>query len=596
MIMDQIDSQLAASRPATQTRNRLAGFLWKVVRIPLYLAVVFGTVSVLLLAVERTAEHGLKRGRLGDIYQRHFSLVKRDYTRPVPHYDYDFVPGVCLIDDTLKGNRYEYANNAGFREPTDISPEKPDDEFRIFLTGGSTAFGLGSTGDAYNAVGPYTIEYRETISHMLEMILNSTSPIPGKRIRVYNAAVWGYSYQNNFMRYLAKLRHYQPDLLISIDGANEIAAASKLSRDWNYFKEGQYNNILRQMFDYDVTGLSSYVTLWLKNNTYLMNYLWHGRDSFQDLGARLWRDAEEARRERGTGVPDFSPQEASRLAEENVETVVRVVENYHSILENDKVPHIFVLQPWFYLSKKPLHEKEKILAEVQQYKYYYGVPSERMYGLLVYRITESAGRKRYFVADFSHYFDDVSEWVFTDWCHLTSGANYLIARELASLVKQHVFAQPLTQGDIVDQKNSYFWDLAYTAKVVYAPDPDSPKSGPRNMLRGYPGEELYSSKTVAEKDRLEVVLDFQRSYPVSRLRIVWGDGPSVPDKWIVELSEDGEDWQTFVKADKPQTDDFSLWPGFEHYRSEPLKGRYLRYKFRDRDLRHMRLRCLSVQR
>ena len=66
-----------------------------------------------------------------------------------------------------KGNRYEFANNAGFRDPRPISLKKPDDEFRIFLTGGSTAFGLGATGEAASLTNFYYIEHRETISHVL---------------------------------------------------------------------------------------------------------------------------------------------------------------------------------------------------------------------------------------------------------------------------------------------------------------------------------------------------------------------------------------------------------------------------------------------
>jgi len=59
--------------------------------------------------------------------------------------------------------------------------------------------------------------------------------------------------------------------------------------------------------------------------------------------------------------------------------------------------------------------------------------SEKRYGIvkrsparcsLIERITESAQRRQYFLADLSEYFDDTSEWVFTDWCHLTSGASY----------------------------------------------------------------------------------------------------------------------------------------------------------------------------
>ena len=153
-------------------------------------------------------------------------MVKRDLTEPVSHYDYDISPGVCILHNQPKGNRYEYANNAGFRDPRPISLKKPDDEFRIFLTGGSTAFGLGATGEAASISNFYYIEHRETISHLLEKILNATAPIPGKTIRVYNTAVWGYSYQHLLLRYITKLRRYKPDLVVSFDGANEINAVT----------------------------------------------------------------------------------------------------------------------------------------------------------------------------------------------------------------------------------------------------------------------------------------------------------------------------------------------------------------------------------
>ncbi len=584
------------SSPTKHDSGLLSRFLWRPLRVPLYVVLVVGAALGWLLALEKAAKYSLRNSHFGGIYPNDFSRVKRDYTRPVPHYDYDFAPGICLVDDGSKGNRYEYANNAGFREPHDIAAVKPDDEYRIFLTGGSTAFGLGSTGEALDAAGAYTVEYRETISHNLEKILNACSPVEGKRIRVYNAAVWGHSYQHDVMRYVAKLRQFKPDLLISLDGANEIAAVSKLSRDWNYFREGQYNNVLHQMFHYETSGISSYLTLWLKNNTYLMTWLWHGRDSLEGLGVQSWRDAEDANTGKGPKAPDLSAHDAGRLLDNNIAAVVRVVEDYHSVLENDKVPHIFVLQPWLYLSRKPLQEKEKTLAGIQRHKYYYGVPTDQAYGLLVQRIIESARRKPYFVVDFSQYFDDVEEWVFTDWCHLTSGANYLIAKELAGLVKQHVLSQPLTPGDSVEAKNSYFWDLAYSAKVLRAPDQASPQTGRRNMLKGFPGEVLYASKPSTDNEKMEVVLDFQGIYPVSRLRIVWGDESSVPESWKVEVSEDGEKWDLFVQGDKTRTDDYSRWPGFEYYRPEPLGARYFRYVPSSDTQTAIKLRCLSVQR
>jgi hypothetical protein len=83
-------------------------------------------------------------------------------------------------------------------------------------------------------MGWYGLEYRETISHNMEMILNAAAPVPGKTIRVYNTAVWGYAYQHLLMRYLTKLSRYNPDLIVSFDGANEIPVVSKLGAEWDY--------------------------------------------------------------------------------------------------------------------------------------------------------------------------------------------------------------------------------------------------------------------------------------------------------------------------------------------------------------------------
>ncbi len=563
----------------------------------LYTVFLVAAVVLILLGLEWAAEYALRTSGYGQIYPHNFEMVKRDYTRPVSHYDYDFVPGVCLIFDLGKGNRLEYANNAGFREPREIPLEKPPDELRIFLTGGSTAFGMGATGEAHSVVGPYTLEYRETISHIMEKILNSTARIPGKKIRVYNAAVWGYAYQHDLLRYITKLRRYKPDMIVSLDGANEIALVSKITPDWDYFKEGQYSNIWRQVFSYNRAGLSSYLTLWLKNNTYLMSAFWAGRDTVQELSGALLDKTEswDAQGPKPYSLK-ISVEERSKHVGRNVAEVLSVVEKFDLALKNDGVAHIFALQPWLYLTKKPLQEKEKALMKLQGAKRYYGLPSDKMYEFLIERIVESANRNHYFVADFSRYFDDVSERVFTDWCHLTAGANYLIAKELSNLIKEHFFKQPLSASDRIGEKDTYFWDLAASGKILYAPPPDSPENGPKNMVQGYPSPALYSSKPVSPKEKLEVILDVGRVEPVSRMRIVWADKTSVPKKWVVEWSVDRTDWKTLVQSENAELDSLSRWPGFEYYGAEPVNARYLRYRPVGTKERTMKLRLWSVAR
>ena len=214
---------------------------------------------------------------------------------------------------------------------------------------------------------------------------------------------------------------------------------------------------------------------------------------------------------------------------------------------------------------------------------------------MIDHITESARRKQYFLADFSNYFDDTSEWVFTDWCHLTSGANFLIAKELANIIKENFLKESLNKGDKIDDKSSFFWNMALTANVVYAPPPDDPRNDPKNILLGYPGLWLYSSKDVPATEKLEIVLDLGREFTLSRLRLVW-DNNSVPEEWAVDISADGETWNPWIQGTNKNLDNFSWWPGYEYYGAEPIQARYLRYRPVKSDVRRIRLRSWSVQR
>ncbi|MFA4987839.1 MAG: discoidin domain-containing protein [Candidatus Brocadiia bacterium] len=573
--------------------RRVAWYLFKKMAYFLFL---LAAVAVLLIGVDKAAELALKRTPLAHVYPENFAMVKTDFTRPVSHYDYDLNPGVCILHNQIKGNRYEYTNNAGFRDPRPISMKKPDDEFRIFLTGGSTAFGLGAAGKAGPATGFYYIEHRETIAHILERILNATAPIPGKTIRVYNTAVWGYAYQHLLFRYVTKLRQYKPDLVVSLDGANELHPASVPTEDWDYFSEGQFNGILRQMFSYNGPGLGSYLTLWLKNNTFLMTFVWKGMDPSIaiDEAVRMHRGLVPGKNAQDS-KPSPPSEDRSRVLGENLAAVVRVLEDYHGVLENDGVPHIFALQPLLSLSKKPRHEMETKVESLEEHKQYYDVLTESLYKVLIEQITESAQRKGYFLADFSEYFDDTSEWVFSDWCHLTAGANYLMAKELANLIKGRFFQKQLAEGDKIDSKDGFFGKPAFTGSVVYAPPADDPENGPKNILTRFPGRQLYSSESVPPEERLEVVVDLGREFTLSRLRLVWDDD-SVPEEWVVEISPDGEKWNPWIKGGDKELDNFSWWPGYEYYGAEPIQARFLRYVPIKAEDRSIRIRSLNVYR
>ena len=225
--------------PVTFVRRLLRSsrrLLWRATKKMAYVGFIIVSVALILIGLDKLAEFALSTTYLRYLYPGNFGMVKRDLTEIVSHYDYDLRPGVCVLHSQTKGNRYEYTNNAGFRDPRSIPVDKPGDEFRIFLQADRPLLALVLPVKQRLSSNFYYIEHRETISHVLEKILNATAPIPGKTIRVYNTAVWGYSYQHLLLRYITKLRKYNPDLVISLDGANELSAVTLPLKDWDYFQ------------------------------------------------------------------------------------------------------------------------------------------------------------------------------------------------------------------------------------------------------------------------------------------------------------------------------------------------------------------------
>ena len=66
---------------------------------------------------------------------------------------------------------------------------------------------------------------------------------------------------------------------------------------------------------------------------------------------------------------------------------------------------------------------------------------------LVDQIKKRCREINFEVVDLTGIFDNVSEWVFTDWCHVTNGGNYILAKELVNQVKQRIFQLPLGKDD-----------------------------------------------------------------------------------------------------------------------------------------------------
>jgi lysophospholipase L1-like esterase len=102
-------------------------------------------------------------------------------------------------------------NAQQFRRATLVLVPKPAGTVRVFVTGGSTAFGVGATGDA------------ETIPGFLEeQLQRELAPRTGLAYEVVNAA--NYAWVSTHERILIenRLSEMEPDLVVSLTGLNDV--------------------------------------------------------------------------------------------------------------------------------------------------------------------------------------------------------------------------------------------------------------------------------------------------------------------------------------------------------------------------------------
>jgi hypothetical protein len=102
-------------------------------------------------------------------------------------------------------------NAQGFRDKI-IGP-RMDEEYRILITGGSFAWGLGASCNA------------TTIAGQLESLLNKCEP--AKRYRVMNGAFMNWTSRHEYVVVTEFFDIFDPDLVISLSGYNDLVALSK---------------------------------------------------------------------------------------------------------------------------------------------------------------------------------------------------------------------------------------------------------------------------------------------------------------------------------------------------------------------------------
>jgi lysophospholipase L1-like esterase len=128
----------------------------------------------------------------------------------------------------IAGKNVFTTNNMGFRGDYLASP-KPQDEFRIFLVGGSTAECL-------------TVDDSQAINTVLQNELARNIPV-GLTAKVYNAGKSGDRSYDHIAMIVHRLVHLEPDMIVVFSGFNDLNASMK-NADYLHYRHNGYERRL----------------------------------------------------------------------------------------------------------------------------------------------------------------------------------------------------------------------------------------------------------------------------------------------------------------------------------------------------------------
>jgi lysophospholipase L1-like esterase len=269
-----------------------------------------------------------------------------------------------------------HINVLGFRDERQTYGTKAARTVRIFLTGGSTAWGSGAPSQ------------KSTISYQLERLLNErVSRRTGFRYEVVNTAFPAWTTTQEKLLIAQRLVDMHPDVILMFSGNNDVHW-SRDGRDIRWFD-----------------------TPMDENQLLLLNEL------YRSSGHPEWTVAAPAQ-----SVPTLCPGLA-RITARNVDEAAAAAGAVHARL-------IFALQPNVATSAKQLTEREQRLPEAHNRPYW-----ESCYAALRAALG-GIHAPNYRLLDLSRSFAGVdgSTELFVDSYHLAELGNRLVAEELAAKI------------------------------------------------------------------------------------------------------------------------------------------------------------------
>jgi lysophospholipase L1-like esterase len=365
------------------------------------------------------------------------------------------VPGHSFRTSAIKSDRSEpdpVLDEHGFLHDTPVTREKPPGTFRIFLMGGSTAFGAGQN-VRYHAVHRYPdglYAYPSSIAGQLQSYLQAHNP--STHYEVINAAGFERRIHQSLIQYIETLSQVHPDLIINLDGMNDVYSLvtgtpfADLDQHLPFYVDlyqGQ-RSLLRYSSTYYV--LSTLYSKWVNRQRSAEPAPTNSAPTAASESGGKTTSAGE-----NSGHAYY--EKSKERYHKNAERLLQIVRQYFAVLKADGTPSMFVLQPLLNRKQqnKHLSEIERKLAEVM-------VPAgpdtsgavDQCALLLSYFYDEFLSEAlRKAAKEFGIPYLDLNAEIapigsdvefYTDYCHLTPAGNRRVAEILGKAVLARMHA------------------------------------------------------------------------------------------------------------------------------------------------------------
>ena len=311
-------------------------------------------------------------------------------------------------------------NAQGFRRDQDTPKDKAHDTYRIFLMGGSTAYGLQSL-SKYGQEKYSVIRNDETIDHYLEEYLRPR--VSGKAVEVINAAITSHFSHHHLIYLNQTILKFHPDMVIFIDGFNDYFAYEK---GFDQFRDYAYQERAHlYMAEPTVEAWVGYTGWWLFRKSH-----------FVHLAAKTIRPIWLSVKWMGRQRAHIDVEEALRNLAVNAQAnFAKMVERNSLILRHEGVVPVFVLQPEIVFEQsKVFSDMERLIFEEMSghWQENFVEFKKKARPMVVDYMTQSTSRTGSLFFDLTDPFGGLSESAYTDYCHLTPMGNKRLAEELGA--------------------------------------------------------------------------------------------------------------------------------------------------------------------